>query len=447
MLHRHPIRAALASLRYAALAVALLMLCAAPVHAQFNSQGQPLLEAIEAGHLRATGHCPTPRLLSLELVNLTDRKLRLTLETILAAVPVDREAAAARDEKPETPDLQSYRQLVREVVHAQAGLVGGWSSRGGFGGRRELVLEPHQKLELLLPFLATRLATFRPSPSASYHLAGTAALAGEVRLQLLLAELASGMTSHPVAQAAWWHFDAGLSLRQLRLLKYQEFNDAELALCEDLVSEIERCARQPDAAPAGIPARIYMQVINKAGNADQPVQLTRDIKKLTDTAGFLGLPVEHQDIEDAVLETPAQIAMAIGCQLSLGGPLNDMHARVLITRWDGLQSAPHRECRVWLGASPKPRQAVSMIEAGVLKSLIELKQANVEAATTAPLVEVHNHSPLALHSLRLRRKPDSTAATREITLAGYAIGPGRKLEIDVATPAWKLEVIGAAWGR
>jgi len=438
---------------------AILILVFAPVFAWAGDvPPRELLSAVQDQAVQFAATCPTPRTARLQVKNLTTQALRLQVSPGMLLVPDD--LPAPRLVPPNAPariDLEASIAEVRRQRTAQPGLIAGEAHRGGFGGPRDLRLGPGQSATWDFPFLALRLEQFQPDPEKHYALAEGLPPDPEPRLKRFVSELARRAHSHEVAQAWLWQFLHGLSLRELRLLKPQELNDQEFSLLEHLTDELSPSTRSgpdsgpdsgPNSEPGPLPARMYLQIINKGSSALFP--LAEEFRKLTRAGGFLGLPVEFQDVEEAQLQTPAEIASAIGCQMTLGGAPDEgqeVNVRVLLTRWDGLVYSPLREVRLSLGMQPLGRQSLSLLESATLNSLLEFRKKESSEPGTPARVEIRNHFPFTLRGLQVRLRQDSTAAERMVTLSGYALGPGRSLDLELGAPAWALEPVRVTWGR
>ena len=422
----------------------LLFLLAIPwQNAQANGP-QELFDAMTAGTISVVAVAESPLILRVEVANRRAQWQQLILCSPMAAVAPNftGKLQPAADEQ---PDMIERMKQIRQISTSQVLALGGIDGRGGFGGPRKFALPPGETLVLRVPILVTELHEFRPDADVQYRLLPAERITDDLNLLTLWRELSRAGASHSVAQAAFWHLCDGVPLRQLRLLKHQEINDVEIPLAEHLVSEVLRCAQAPEQSVARVPAKLYLEFINKAGNEVSP--LAASMTQLTKSGGFLGLPVESENIESATLQTPAQLATAIGCPITLGGSLQQPSASVILARWDGRMFRVHRQTRTALVANPDPRQALSLLETHILRQVIELRRTTPMDRGSPYGVEIVNHFPLAIRALRLSCEVDATAASREITLTGYAIGPGRRVAVDVEYSPHSLQVIGTAWGR
>ncbi len=405
---------------------------------------QDLHAAIADGTVSVEAQCIEPRRLKLDVTNRTAEPRRIVLGSGTLAWPASEPRPTLPKPPEKSAEIQELMKLAKQVASSQVGAIAGRDGRGGYGGLLILKLAPGETFTVTVPFLATELKDYRPDPNVRYAL-GKSDPASDPAVRLLLAELTQRGATFGVAQAALWHLMHGIPLRQLRLLKLHDINDEEIVLAEHLVSEVRQAVEKGGRKPSPVPARVYLEVINKAGAGAST--LAAELERLMETGGFLGLPVTMGNVEEAPLSTPAQLATAIGCQLTIGGTPEKLTAHVAIARWDGRVYRVHRDIRVELGTAPEPKTVAVKIETELLQNLIELRRASPINPGTMHGVEVINHFPLALTSLHLRRRAESTAASHELTLTGYDIGPRRRLTIDLDSSAFSLEVIGAAWGQ
>lgn len=415
-----------------------------------QTDAMDLRQAIDAGMVKAELRCTGPHTFRMRLRSAQGRRLRLALRAGTFVVPAGEQGSVPRGVNKDTLSGQKLRRTTQKVTDRQPGAIGGFHGRGSFGGRREFYLVPGRIETFDVPFLATALEKFEPSSDVQYKLVRVTDWSKDERIRSLLEEVASDQTCYGVAQAALWNFVHGVELPQVRQYKPDVLNEAELWLAEHLVAEIERWIKEPNAQPAKTPAKLYVKVVNRVNDVDLRAQLTQlavRMRQLADRTRLLGLPVEYRDLEKVELDSDAEVASAIGCQMTLGHAEGQVHARVLISRWDGKHYRPHREVRVWLGPRPSARQALSQINAELLKHLVKVRPVADEEEAAKGRVELINDFPLALHAVRLHWQLESNQSARSITLSEFAIGPGRSIEVDLKAPAAVLKTMEASWGR
>lgn len=425
----------------------LACLCATAVQA---AEPLPLAEALATGRVTAVAHAEDTDRLLVRITNPQAAALAVSIQGILVAVPTQAnlKPTALIDELGREK-LEALQKQVDQPITWQHLIVGAVIDRGGLAGRQVVELAGGQFQELELPIVRTRLERFRPAREFGYRLITVESWTDDARLRALLAAMASQGASQGAAQAATWQRMTGLSLQQLRLVKRRDCSDDELKLAEHLIEAADAVARHDRETLAPIPAKVYLNLVNRSGEAG--LAMVRRMSDMARNGGLFGLPVVLEEVDRAALQTPAEIGLAVGCQISITRTADEFQSRVLFRFWDGRTFEAQREFLVWLGKQVSPEAALDMIETGVLRHLVKLETVKLSTMQLgepqeAIAIEITNHFPLALHQLELRVKADAPGGARNLILSGYAIGPQRSLRVEVGTTAANLEVMGAAWG-
>ncbi|HEY1067388.1 MAG TPA: hypothetical protein VGE52_14800, partial [Pirellulales bacterium] len=348
------------------------------------------------------------------------------------------------------PAADLLQRTTQNSVEAQYLLIGAVDGRGGVVGEQIVELEPGRIKEIDLPTLRTKLERFRPAAGTAYSLVRVNDWTRDAELLALAEQVGRYGACRGAAQAALWKLTVGASLKQILMLKPRDVNDAEVVLAEHLLA-VARDPRNESPVP---PATAFVRVINRSG--ENGLDLTEELRRVVGQGGLFGLPVELKAVDEARLDTPSAIALALGCQWTIqkapanaNQPHPGYQAQVLLRWWDGRTFEPRRQFDVWLGASPAPAEAVSLVEQGVLRHL--LRREAVEPDPGAPNAErrlkLVNAFPYSLHAATLRATGEAADAGATWTLRGLAIGPGRSLEIPFDGPIDRVQVIAVSWGH